>query len=344
MTKRIAVVGGGFFSQFHYDAWARLDVEVVGVCDLDLSVAQTRAASYPNCTAYDDVAKMLTAQSPDLLDIVTPPATHLSIITQAIEAGVPVICQKPFCGGIEGATEAAGLMDVSGIPIIVHENFRFQPWYGKIKSQLDDGALGDVYEGTFRLRPGDGQGPDAYLARQPYFQHMPRFLVHETLVHIIDVFRYLFGNVTSVYADLRQLNPAISGEDAGVIILTFADDRRAVIDGNRLVDHVAENRRLVMGDMWIEGSDRVIRLSGDGELYERPHDSNTETQIIYDWHNTGFGGDCVYLLNKHVLECLDAGTTPMNTAPAYIDNLRIVEAVYQSNDIGARIDLCGDDL
>jgi len=339
MIKRIAVVGGGFFAQFHYDAWARLDVDIVGVCDLDISIAQARAKAYPNCKAYDDVGQMLSELTPDLLDIVTPPATHLSIIKQAIAGIVPVICQKPFCGGIEGGTEAAKLMDVSGVPIIVHENFRFQPWYAEIKSQLDNGTLGDVYEGTFRLRPGDGQGPDAYLARQPYFQHMPRFLVHETLVHVIDVFRYLFGDVASVYADLRQLNPAIAGEDAGVIILTFEDGRRAVIDGNRLVDHAAENRRLVMGDMWIEGSDGVIRLNGDGGLHVRPHDSNTETAISYDWQNTGFGGDCVYRLNKHVLECLDNGTMPMNTAPAYLDNLRIVEAVYQSNDAGVRIDL-----
>lgn len=339
MTKRIAVIGGGFFSQFHYDAWARLDVDVVGVCDLDISVAETRAATYPNCRAYDDLGHMLSEQSPDLLDIVTPPTTHLEIIKQAIDAGVAVICQKPFCGGIKGATEAAALMEKSGIPIVVHENFRFQPWYGEIKAKLDTDVLGDVYEGTFRLRPGDGQGPDAYLARQPYFQQMPRFLVHETLVHVIDVFRYLFGDVASVYADLRQLNPVIAGEDAGVIVLTFADGRRAVINGNRLVDHVAENRRLVMGDMWIEGSDGVLRLNGDGGLFARAHDSNTEAEISYDWQNVGFGGDCVYRLNKHVLECLDDGTQPMNTAIAYLDNLRIVEAVYQSSDIGSKLAL-----
>lgn len=339
MTKRIAVIGGGFFSQFHYDAWARLDVDVVGVCDLDISVAHTRASAYSNCVAYDDLGRMLSEQSLDLLDVVTPPTTHLEIIKRALYAGVSVICQKPFCGGIDGAREAAKLMESSGIPIVVHENFRFQPWYGSIKSQLEAGTLGDVYEGTFRLRPGDGQGPDAYLARQPYFQKMPRFLVHETLVHIIDVFRYLFGDVASVYADLRQLNPVIAGEDAGVIVLTFVDGRRAVIDGNRLVDHVAENRRLVMGDMWIEGSDGVIRLNGDGSLFARAHDSNTETELAYDWQNIGFGGDCVYRLQKHVLDCLADGTQPMNTATAYLDNLRIVEAVYQSNDAGARVDL-----
>ena len=54
---------------------------------------------------------------------------------------------------------------------------------------------------TFRLRTGDGQGPDAYLSRQPYFQKMEHFLVHETAVHWIDTFRFLLGDINAVYAD-----------------------------------------------------------------------------------------------------------------------------------------------
>ena len=52
-------------------------------------------------------------------------------------------------------------------------------------------------------------------------------------MHLIDVFRALFGDVSHVFADLRRLNPAIKGEDAGVIILSFKNGKRAVIDGNR---------------------------------------------------------------------------------------------------------------
>ena len=48
---------------------------------------------------------------------------------------------------------------------------------------------------AFRLRPGDGQGPRAYLDRQPYFQTMPRLLVVETAIHWIDTFRFLMGEV-----------------------------------------------------------------------------------------------------------------------------------------------------
>jgi len=339
MIQRVAVAGTGFFSQFHYDAWSRLDVDVVGICSLDHDAATSVAAGFPDCQVFDDFSQMLDAISPDLVDIVTPPPTHLEFVTQALRRGVAVVCQKPFCGSLEGAEKAVGVAAETGVPLIVHENFRFQPWYAEIKNHIATGTLGDVYQGTFRLRPGDGQGPDAYLDRQPYFQDMPRLLVHETLVHLIDVFRALFGDVTSVFADLRRLNPVIKGEDAGVIILSFENGQRAVIDGNRLVDHAAENRRLVMGEMIVEGAGGTLRLDGDARLYTRAHGSNDEQALSYSWNDHGYGGDCVYRLCAHVLEKLQSGDAPENTAADYLSNLRVVEAVYLSSAEGRRVDL-----
>lgn len=334
---RVCVAGTGFFSQFHYDAWSRLDVEVVGICSLDLTKAREIAGRFADCPVFDDLTEMLRECKPDLLDIVTPPPTHLGFIEIAMIEGIATICQKPFCGSLADARRAVVQSEVCGTPLIVHENFRFQPWYGEIKNQIDAGSLGDVYQGTFRLRPRDGQGPDAYLDRQPYFQQMPRLLVHETLVHLIDVFRALFGEAVWVMADLRKLNPVIRGEDAGIIVLGFARGQRAIIDGNRLVDHAAGNRRLVMGEMLVEGSDGCLRLDGDAHLFRRAHASNQEAPVAYEWLDHGYGGDCVYRLNRHVLEALAAGREPVNTAAAYLANMEIVDAVYRSDAEGRRI-------
>ncbi|MEX0694900.1 MAG: Gfo/Idh/MocA family oxidoreductase [Rhodospirillales bacterium] len=339
MSMRIAVAGSGFFSRFHFEAWSRLDVEVAGICSLDQGSAEEIAQRFPGCRVFDDFARMLDATKPELVDIVTPPPTHPGFIEAALGRGIATICQKPFCGGLEDARKAAAWAAETGVPLIVHENFRFQPWYTEIKNIIDAGMLGTVYQGTFRLRPGDGQGADAYLDRQPYFQQMPRLLVHETLVHLIDVFRALFGEAEWVMADLRKLNPVIAGEDAGIVVLGFKGGRRAVIDGNRLVDHAAQNRRLVMGEMLVEGADRCLRLDGDAGLFQRRHGSNDETPVAYDWHDNGYGGDCVYRLNRHVLEALAAGETPLNSASAYLANLAIVDAVYRSDAEGRRIEL-----
>ena len=160
--------------------------------------------------------------------------------------------------------------------LIIHENFRFEPWYRAAKGLLDQGALGDIYQITFRMRPGDGQGPDAYLARQPYFQKMPRFLIRETAIHFIDTFRYLLGEIVGVSADLRRLNPAIAGEDAALLTFRFASGVRGVFDGNRLADHQADDRRKTMGEMSIEGAKGTLRLDGYGRLFQRKHGSNED--------------------------------------------------------------------
>jgi predicted dehydrogenase len=206
-----------------------------------------------------------------------------------------------------------------------------------MRRQTDDGRLGEVYQGSFRLRPGDGQGNEAYLNRQPYFQQMDRFLIHETGVHWIDTFRYLFGEVASVFAQLRRLNPVIAGEDSGLVIFNFTSGVQAVFDGNRLADHKADNRRLTMGEMTIEGARGVLSLSGDGDIAFRQNGDNCTQAIDYPWQNINFGGDCVYLLQRHVVDSWLAGKAFANTGRDYLKNLEIERAIYQSADQGCVI-------
>tara|TARA_R110002110_G_scaffold83635_28_gene217178 strand:+ start:7851 stop:8873 length:1023 start_codon:yes stop_codon:yes gene_type:complete len=337
---KVACIGAGYFARFHHDGWSRMaGVEFAAICDADIAKAEASAREFGASRTFADIGRLIAEIQPDLIDIATPPPTHLPIIRACIDHNIPVICQKPFCGGLEGATEAVRLSEASGVPVIVHENFRFQPWFAEAGRQLAKGAVGNPYQVTFRLRPGDGRGPEAYLDRQPYFQQMERFLVHETAVHIIDVFRFLMGPVTAVTAQLARLNPAISGEDAGFILFEFASGARGLFDGNRLSSHASENRRRTMGEMWLEGSEAVLQLDGDGGLSLRPHDSNSSVTISYDWEDTGFAGDCVYKLQRHIIDTLTAGTAPANTARDYLTNLRLVEAVYQSSAEGRRIEI-----
>lgn len=334
---RIAALGAGYFSQFHYEAWKRLGVEVVGVCDNQKDRAHEIVSQYDFGQAYDDLEIMLQQTSPDLLDIIIPPAGHLAAIDITATANVHMICQKPFTTSLAEAEKAVSMARNAGVALIVHENFRFQPWYAEIKNRLDEGMIGDPYQITFRLRPGDGQGDHAYLDRQPYFQKQPRFLVNETAVHLVDVFRYLFGEVKSVWADLRRLNPVIAGEDAGIFVCAFDNQRRALFDGNRLVDHIAENRRLTMGDMLLEGSAGAMRLDGDGGLFYRQHGSNKEMRIDYDWEDRAYAGDCVYRLQHHVVDHFMSNLPLQNCAEEYLNNLKIVEAIYRSNQTHRRL-------
>jgi len=339
MTIRVAVAGTGYFAQFHYDGWRRIrDVDVVGAASLDPDSLRATAERFGIGRTFDDAARMLDEVRPDLLDIAAPPAAHRPLLEAAAARGIDVICQKPLGGDLETARAMVEVAEAAGITFVVHENFRFQPWHREARELIDQGALGDLYGIGFRLRPGDGQGPDAYLARQPYFQTMARFLVHETAIHLIDVFRFLMGEVSGVYARLRRLNPAIRGEDAGLIVFDFANGAAGVFDGNRLVDHPADDTRLTMGEMWVEGSAGYLRLDGFGRLFRKPHGAS-ERPHPYVWQATGFAGDSVHLLQTHVVRHLRDGTPLENSGRAYLRNLEIEEAVYGSAGAGGRLSL-----
>lgn len=324
---RVAGLGAGYFSRFHYAAWRRIPgVELAAVCDLDRAKAKAVGV-----TAYTDLAEMLRATVPDLLDVIVPPPAQAHAIRTALAAGVrTLICQKPFCTSPDEALAITEEAEAAGALLVIHENFRFQPWYRAMKSCLETGQIGAVQQVTFRLRPGDGQGPRAYLDRQPYFQKMPRFLVHETAVHWIDTFRFLLGPPSAVYADLRRVNPAIAGEDAGYILFDFASGARALFDGNRLLDHMAQNTRCTMGEALAEGTAGTLTLTGDGALTLRRFGTTDKTQVLAPDTSGTFGGDCVLALQSHVVTCLRTGVMPENTARAYLPVIAIEEAIYAS--------------
>jgi D-apiose dehydrogenase len=335
---RVTTLGNGYFSQFHHRAWRRIpEVALVATCDRDGALARQTADEFDIAQAFDQLETMLDTTKVDLLDIIAPPIAHLGAIKAAAARGVDVICQKPFCGDLATAQQAVEIARAAGIKLIVHENFRFQPWHQAIAELLASGELGAVYSASFRLRPGDGGGPDAYLARQPYFRDMKRFMVHETGIHIVDVFRFLFGEVRTVSAKLRRLNPVIAGEDAGLVVLEMDNGVLATLDANRLSDHPAQNRRLTMGEMLIEAEGGSISLNGDGDISIRKLGENQSQPLSYIWRNEDFGGDCVFRLQRAVVDCLLGDLPPVNLAAAYLNNLRIEDAIYESDQQGRTI-------
>lgn len=327
-------MGAGYFSRFHTEAWQRIaETRLCGVCDVDHERAKAVGAP-----VFTNLGEMLSEVAPDILDIITPPATHVSVIEQAIGQGVGlIICQKPFCENFAQAMAITDKAVQAEVTLLVHENFRFQPWFRQARQQLDKQVLGSVLQAVFRLRTGDGQGPDAYLDRQPYFQTMKQLLIHETGVHYIDTFCYLFGEPTALYADLRQLNPAIAGEDAGLVIFDFPGQIQAVFDGNRHLDFVADDTRLTFGEFVVEGTKATMTLYGDGRLVLREFGSRQERTLLDVQHRQGFAGDSVYALNRHVVDYLLHGTPLENTAPQYLQILRLEKLVYDSASQGCKL-------
>ena len=339
---KVAGVGAGYFSQFHLAGWKAIpEVEYVALCDRDEPKARAYAERFGIPRVFTDAAQMLDAVEPDLFDIVTPPPTHPALVAEAARRKLPAICKKALAPTYAEAVALVETAERAGSLLVAHENIRWTPWHREAKRLIAAGRLGVLYSVAFRLRPGDGQGPRAYLDRQPYFQTMPRLLVVETAIHWIDTFRFLMGEVHAVYARLRKINPVIAGEDAGYLVFEFDGGATGLFDGNRLNDHVAANPRRTMGEMWLEGSGGVLRLDGEARLWWKPHHQD-EVEHRYDSGPTDtFGGGACEWLQRHVVRHFVAGAPLENTAREYLANLRVQEAVYRSSSEGKRIELAG---
>lgn len=341
-SKKIKLVctGAGYFAQFHLEAWTRIpEVHFVALCEKDETKGQAAVRKYNIPALYTDFEEMLDREKPDVVDIITPPDTHLPLCRIAAERGVHIICQKPLAPTFAEAEEIVELTQAGGVRFMVHENWRFQPWYREIKRMLEAGMIGDrLHYLAFRMRTGDGWPEDAYLNRQPYFRTMPQLLIFETGVHFIDTFRYLAGEINQVYAQLRRLNPAIAGEDFGLVQFTFADGVLGLYDANRYNEPSAEDPRYTFGECLVEGNRGTIRLYMNGRLTLQPL-GQPEKDHSYLHEKKNFAGDCVYATQRHFVEAFLNNDLFETSGREYLKTLAVQEAVYQSAERGQPVEV-----
>ena len=329
----VACIGAGYFAPFHVDGWQRIpEVSLKAIVDLNPERAEALARNYKVEHTFSTIDALFNSIRVDVIDIITPPDTHLTLIKKCRHADMHIICQKPLALSYEEAVDIVNLASQGTKRFMVHENFRFQPWYRKIKKLLDQGLVGDrIFSAYFRMRMGDGWGKDAYLDRQPYFREMPRLLIYETGIHFIDVIRYLFGEIDSVFADLRTLNSHIKGEDSSLIWFKAQNGTRIIFDGNRYNESTAENPRYTFGELTIDGSLGTLRLYLDGRMTFQPLGSR-EHELDYEHRDVQFAGDCVYFTQRHFVDCLLNGLPFEHEGNSYLTNLKIQESIYRSHD------------
>ncbi len=318
-------LGAGYFSHFHYEAWGRIpEVEITAICDRVGSKAKVFNAP----SHYTDWREMIDREKPDFIDIVTPPDTHEEVCRHAAERGIAIICQKPLAPSFEASERIVEA--TRGVRFMVHENWRWQPWYRKIKQIQREGTIGDFTHIHFLMRMGDGWGEGAYLDRQPFFREYPRLLVYETGVHFIDTFRYLLGEVTDVYAHLRRLNPVIQGEETGQVFLRFESGATAIWDANRYNEVESQSPRYTFGEMRIDAMGGHLTMDMEANLRMKRL-GEPAFNVQYSHENVNFAGDCVYALQRHFVDCMRSGAPFESNGDDYLRTLRVVEAIYAAH-------------
>jgi D-apiose dehydrogenase len=328
------MAGAGFFAQFHADAWGRTEgARIAAIADPDQEKARAFAARWGIPRVYADAAAMLAAEKPDFFDIVTGPATHRALAELGASEKVTVISQKPLAPSLEDSVAMVDACARAGVRLLVHENWRWQPWYRETRRLIDAGMPGRVFHIGFRMRTGDGRGANPYTV-QPYFRNMRRFLIFETLVHFLDTLRFLGGEIGSLYCRTARVNPIIAGEDCGILQLTFATGAQGLIDANRISGPLPAPP--AFASMQLEGDAAQVRMDDQGRIYTTLY-GEAEREHAFPIPEIGYKGDSILALHRHFVECLRDGRPAESEGAAYLDTVRAVFAAYESAETGQPI-------
>ncbi len=331
---RGALIGCGFFAANHLHAWRDLDdTAIVALCDTDPARLAATGAAFGISALYEDAGKMLATERPDFVDIATTVGSHRALVELAARHRVPAICQKPFAATPQDAEAMVAAMDAAGVPLMVHENFRWQAPILAVREVLRAGRIGTPFWGRVSFR-------SAYdvFAGQPYLAEGERFIIEDLGIHILDIARCLFGEVARVTARTRRVNPAIRGEDVATMLLDHADGMTAIVDCSYATRLETEPFPETLVE--IDGTAGSLRLAQGYRLtVVDAHGAETRSVAppllpwaAHPWHGIQHS---VLAIQRHWVECLRSGRAPDTSGHDNLRTLALVRASYQSAATGA---------
>ncbi len=178
-TDTVLICGFGLFGELHARAWRRLDPAIRLMVADPSQAALNRAAQLgiPAEGLSTDAASLVGRA--DMVAVVAPPALHLPLALMALEAGKPVLIEKP---AVTTVAEAQALMGaIKDVPTQIGMVLRAHPLVTQAKAMLASGEIGELVaiEGNFsgwkRMRADSS-------------------LVENDGVHFLDLMRHFAGH------------------------------------------------------------------------------------------------------------------------------------------------------
>jgi scyllo-inositol 2-dehydrogenase (NADP+) len=154
----------------------------------------------------------------DLVVIATPNRTHVPLAHAALEAGLPVVVDKPLAASVTAAREVVADAARRDLMLTVFQNRRWDGDYLTLRRLLAEDALGDVlrFESRFeRWRPTPKTG-----WREHGDPQEAGGLLYDLGSHLIDQALHLFGPASSVYAEVIRRREGVEVDDDTFVALT----------------------------------------------------------------------------------------------------------------------------
>ena len=227
---RVGIVGGGGAAQWHISAMLKINnVELVAVCDRNEDLAK-RVAERLHIRYYTDFSEMLSKEKLDMVDICTPPQTHLALSTQAMKAGCHVLTEKPMALSLKEADEMIGAAKANQVRLCVVHNELFLPVVMKARSMVGERVIGDVVGISITdSMPRDG---DLVLNKEHWCHKLPGGIFGEMLPHPIYLAQAFLGRLEPIAVHSRKL----SSYDWLV-----ADELRVILEGKNGMATITES-------------------------------------------------------------------------------------------------------
>ena len=333
-----ALIGCGFFAINQMHAWRSLKgVEIVAVCDSNPERLNIIGDQFGIQCRHADASDLFAEGGFDFVDIATTVQSHLPLVLMAAAHGVPVICQKPFALNIADAKFMVEACRAANVPLMVHENFRFQSPIRAVRRALESGEIGEPFWGRFSFRSGHD-----VFSGQPYLAAGKRFIIEDLGIHVLDIARCMMGDVKSLTARTQRINPAIAGEDVAAILMDHDSGRTSCVDCSYATKLSKEPFPETLIEL--DGTQGTIRLSQGYRLEVNGRNGHRLVDVSplllpfasRPWHNIQ---ESVVAIQRHWIECLKTGAQPATSGADNLKTFALVEAAYQSAAGGERVRL-----
>lgn len=333
MSQRFALFGTGFWSRFQLAAWRELEgVECVALYNRTRSKAEALAREFGVPAVYDDPEELLRRESLDFMDIVAHVDMHSPLVHLAAQHNVPAICQKPMAPDLETAAKMVAVCREAGIPLMIHENWRWQAPIQQVKQVLREGTVGQPFRAHLIYA---NSAP--VFENHPYLKTLDRFILNDMGSHLLDVARYLFGEAQSLYCRAARIHPDIQGEDVATVMMTMQTGATVVcsLSYASRVEHDRFNETYLT----VECDNGSIEIGPDYWVRVTTDEGTLSTRCVpphYDWIDPMYEivQSSIVPCHADLLRALRTGEPASTSAADNFETMRLVFAAYDSAATG----------
>lgn len=326
---RFAVIGTGFWARFQIAAWKELEgIELVALYNRTRAKAEAMAKEFGVASVYDDVEELLDKETLDFVDIITDVGTHAAFTEAAAKRGIPVICQKPLAAKLPEAEQMLKHCQQRNVSLYVHENWRWQAPIRKLKSILDENVIGKPFKARVSFCSAF-----PVFENQPFLAELDEFILTDIGSHILDVCRFLFGEVETLLCHVATVNPNIKGEDVANVLMKMESGLSCYAEMSyaSLLEYEAFPQTFIL----IEGERGSLHLTKDYEIHVTTKGGTEVVRAnpeMYSWLDPKYAlvhasiVDC----NRDILRALQGVGTAETTGVDNLQTVRLVHAAYAS--------------